>query len=174
MSDQPRSWQIVDGCLLQSRLLVVSFQRYLLPEMATLQRAPPSSGILPIAEVEEGVLLPVAPLQGVWIGLAPATKESGAVSITFETSIGRLTLPETRVDHDVAVEGIPRPEGDFWPIARVNAHGIECLALVVTDAESSQAVRVLLTGYEHFVSSSGRSAPRAIDEVSTYGGWLLP
>ncbi len=125
-------WEIMEGRILATSFLEVSFQRYPRAPEGRIQAAPSSCGALPVAlAASQRALVPLDAEEAVWIGLAArgektvvrvnarAETDRGPLDVTVDS--GRrsqesgVLVPPTRL-----LEGIAAPEGGFWPIARVS------------------------------------------------------
>jgi hypothetical protein len=174
--------------------LVLSFQRYALPEAGVIGGAPASLGALPIGLTRDGeLLLPLAQRECFWIGLSPDTVQRLALAVGVErddgTQIdvlsGEAWSASTAKVVDPAgtprIDGVRRPDGRFDPLLREGAAGLapqsRRLQILVRrlggQAEEHAAV-IQLVDYATFTARTGLPPPEALDPDAGYKGWLLP
>lgn len=193
-TEQPSADWLGPGELRLPAGLVLSFQRYALPEAGVIGGAPASLGALPVGLSREGeLLLPLAQRECFWIGLSPDTGQRLALAVAVErddgTQIDVLTGKTWNASAAKVVDpadtpridGIFRPDGRFDPLLRDGVAGLapqgRRLQLVVRrlggQAEEHAAV-IQLVDYETFTARTGLPPPEALDPDAGYKGWLLP
>ena len=181
--------------------LTVSFQRYPRPPSGWVETLPRSRGALPLVEAGPGRLLVGCPAgEAFWVGLVATRRGwSSRVGAAARLASGeRVDLatgeplgpagdrPSGRfaVPPRFAVEGIARPDGGWWALAR-SGPGPACagLELAVWTVASPAAppptgppalVEVELVDAAGFEAATGRPLPPPAGEEETYGGWRLP
>jgi hypothetical protein len=178
---EPPSWSITpDFPQLAFGTLVVSFQRYALPETGLIEGELPSSlGALPVAAVGRRFLLPVAFGEAFWIGLAMEARVALQLRLTPVPAEGqaeeeRIALPRVR-----AIPGWRR-QGDasLRPFTRSGTAVSMSLAELRLVAEAGKyppaTATIELVDYPAYAARSGQPAPDQLDPEAGYKGYLLP
>lgn len=173
--------------------LVLSFQRYALPESGVIEVAPASLGALPVGLSRDGeLLLPLAPRECFWIGLSADTAHPLELALAVERDDGLIDVMtggawnasaaiRARVPGTPVIDGIRRADGAFDPLLRDDGAGQSPrgrrLQLWVGELEESAAaapVLVEFVDYAAFSARTGLPAPDPLDPDAGYKGWLLP
>jgi hypothetical protein len=193
-TEQPSADWLGRGELRLPAGLVLSFQRYALPDAGVIGAAPASLGALPIGLSRDGeLLLPLAQRECFWIGLSNETVGPLTVAVAVERDDGVLidVLTGAAWSADTAavfavpgirrIAGIRQLNGSFEPLLRDPgaSRGPQCRRLHVsvrgTDAAATKPVVVIrLVDYATFTARTGLPAPEALDPDAGYKGWLLP
>ncbi len=177
--------------------LVLSFQRYPLPESPLLRTLPRSWGALPLARARAGRLeVPVPDGEGVWLGLdAKRNGPASSVAVIAELSPQGETdaLTGQPVDRTAAVPaeipvlpprwlpGVAHGRAAWWPLTRVarvpSAPACHRLEIRVrsggTAAAAGPALSVDLLDPAEFTVRTGTAVP-TLRPDAPYGGRRLP
>ena len=172
--------------------LVLSFQRYALPESGVIEAAPASLGALPVGlSRDRELLLPLAPRECFWIGLSADTaqplelaaameSDDGLIDVMTGTAWNASTAVRARVPGTSLIDGIRRADGAFDPLLRDDGagqrpRGRRLQLWVGTIGERAVTpVLIELVDYAAFSTRTGLPAPEALDQDAGYKGWLLP
>lgn len=171
--------------------LVLSFQRYALPESGVIEGAPASLGALPVGLSRDCLLLPLAPRECFWIGLSADTADPLELAVAVERDDGLIdvmtgkawnaaTAVGARVPGTPLIDGIRRRDGAFDPLLRDPGAGQRprCRRLQLwvgkPGERASTPVLVELVDYAAFSARTGLPAPDPLDPDAGYKGWLLP
>jgi len=172
--------------------LVLSFQRYALPDSGVIEAAPASLGALPIGLSRDGeLLLPLAPRECFWIGLRADTAHPLELAAALESDDALIdvmtgktwnarTAVRARVPGTPLIDGIRRADGAFDPLLRDDGagqrlRGRRLQLWVGTIGERAAApVPVEFVDYAAFHARTGLPAPEPMDPDAGYKGWLLP
>lgn len=172
--------------------LVLSFQRYALPDSGVIEAAPASLGALPVGLSSDGeLLLPLAPRECFWIGLradtahplelATALESDGAlIDVMTGEAWNASTAVRARVPGTALIAGIRRADGAFNPLLRDDGVGQRPrgrrlqLWVGAIGGRAAAPVPVELVDYAGFRARTGLPAPEPLDPDAGYKGWLLP
>jgi hypothetical protein len=174
--------------------LVLTFQRYALPEPGFIHRAPASLGALPVGLADDGdLLLPLAPRECFWIGLNAEASQALYISLAIERPDGALTdvLSGGSCEPDAAtvvalhgmrrIEGIRRSDGTFDPLLRADGEGarpqgrrLHVWLRRTLEGVVEAVVAVELVDYSTFTERTGLPPPEPLDPAAGYKGWRLP
>ena len=177
--------------------LTVSFQRYPYPPAGWVEALPRSRGALPLAAAAPGRLLLGCPAgEAFWVGLVagpggPPSLVAAAAGLAsgerLDLASGAAPGPERRrgglaVPPRFAVEGIARPEGGWWALAReapAPAPACAALELLVWTGPPAPAgppavVRFELVDPDRFRAAGGPPVPEPATDEEIYRGWRLP
>ncbi|MCG2620512.1 hypothetical protein LVY72_01140 [Arthrobacter sp. I2-34] len=169
--------------------LAVSFQRYPYPETGRLNALPTSLGALPVCSTAPGrILLPCPAGEAFWIGFLPAAGAApaavGLLAVTgsgdgIDAVSGRAAAPGApdtwfQVPPRRQLEGIHRPDGGWWALARTaaaEAPACSRLQLCIRRPAAPLVLEIVLTDEREFEASCGTPVP---EPGPGYGGWRLP
>ena len=172
--------------------LVLSFQRYALPDSGVIEAAPASLGALPVGLSRDGeLLLPLAPRECFWIGMRADTAHPLELAAAMESDDGPIdvmtgkawnasTAVRARVPGTPVIDGIRRADGAFDPLLREDGAALRPrgrrLQLWVGKLGERAAAPVLieLVDYAAFSARTGLPVPEPLDPDAGYKGWLLP
>lgn len=189
---QPSADWLVHGELTLPAGLVVSFQRYALPESGVIEAAPASLGALPVGlSRDRELLLPLAPRECFWIGLsadsahplelaAALESDDGAIDVMTGKAWNASTAARARVPGTPLIDGIRRADGAFDPLLREDGAarrppGRRLQLWAGKPGERAAApVLVELVDYAAFSARTGLPEPEPLDPDAAYKGWLLP
>jgi hypothetical protein len=174
--------------------LVLSFQRYALPESGVIEEAPASLGALPVGIARDGeLLLPLAQRECFWIGLRLEAVQPLGLAVALEREDGALIdmlsgdawdaraaavahLPGTQ-----RIEGIRRSDGAFDPLLRDDGEGrgpqgarLHFWVRSIHERAAARSMVLQLVDYATFTARTGLPPPDALDPDAGYKGWLLP
>ncbi len=162
-----RVWQIgPEGLSYEG--IVVSFQRFRRPAQTTVDKAPASCGVLPVAPGRNSLLLAVPREEAFWIGVLIQVSLSSALEITAELSDHTMiSLARFTRAGAFTIDGIPRPDGQF---------DIFCADTIrrVLLGFGSGITRIDVASVEEFVAQTGRPPPAPFNANAAYQGWRLP
>lgn len=185
------------GRLCLANGLVLSFQRFALPDTGTFEHLPVSLGALPVGSGDQDdFVLPLAVDEAFWIGLSlTASAIPVWVGVEAELQDGRVldalsSQAWSAESHTVVtVPGVPRiagfPRSDgcrdafFRASGRTGTGGCVCLRIYTSRkfspvAEPPLNVTLRLLDYAGFSAETGLPPPDKLDVQSGYRGWRLP
>ena len=172
--------------------LVLSFQRYALPESGVIETAPASLGALPVGlSRDRELLLPLAPRECFWIGLSADAAQPLELAVAVERDDGLIDVMtgeawnasaavRARVPGTPVIDGIRRADGAFDPLLRDDGaeqkpRGRRLQLWVGKLAErAATPVLVEFVDYATFSARTGLPTPDPLDPDAGYKGWLLP
>ena len=174
--------------------LTVSFQRYPYPPSGWVESLPRSRGALPLAVAAPGRLLLACPAgEAFWVGLVagpggPPSLVAVAAGLAsgerLDLATGAAPGPDRRRDGlavppRFAVEGVARPEGGWWALAReATAPAPACATLELLVWTGSPGppvvVRFELVDPDRFEAAGGPPVPEPAGDEEIYRGWRLP